>query len=148
MKTTPALIKTACCELLQETFPEIKVYGNDTFDGYVRPSFFTELRRGSYTQLNSRVKSASYSFIITYFEETHSEADCFEVLSEIESAFQTAVRVNGRHLVVDDIDYQWIDTNADKMQITIDFAEFAEIQSLDDVGDRMETLEASLTLTE
>ena len=144
MKTTPAKIKTACCELLQTTFPDIAVYGNDTFDGYTRPSFFTELR-WSRTTHNAKVASATCSFIITYFEETHDEAECYEILSDIEAAFQTAVRVDGVHLVVEDIEPQWIDTNADKMQVTITFAEYYEIKSLDDVGDRMETVKVGFT---
>lgn len=34
-------LKRACNEVVSRTFPEIKVYGNDTVDGYTRPAFFT-----------------------------------------------------------------------------------------------------------
>ena len=36
-------VKKTCNELLQTTFPNITVYGNGVYDGYTRPSFFTEI---------------------------------------------------------------------------------------------------------
>ena len=38
-----AELKRACNEVISKTYPDIKIYGNDTTDGYKRPAFFTEI---------------------------------------------------------------------------------------------------------
>lgn len=44
-------------------------------------------------------------------------------------------------LLVDSIDFQWIDTNADKMQITIDFADTVQIGGRTEPEDIAESCE-------
>ena len=53
-------LKRACNEVISQTFPNIKVYGNDTVDGYTRPAFFTEIIPHGYSH-----ESKSFAFMIT-----------------------------------------------------------------------------------
>ena len=65
-------VKKTCNELLQTTFPDITVYGNGVYDGYTRPSFFTEILETS-NNLSPYQRSRGYSYKITYFETTHDD---------------------------------------------------------------------------
>lgn len=140
-------VKTACTRILNEVFPDVPIYGNDTYDGYKRPSFFTEIRlRGGERKLSRYQKSKGYSFIVTLFESTHDEAYCLDVYEQIKVAFGDSIIVVNKDdakkkLVVEDIDYQWIDERADKLQVTIDFYNVSEIGGRVENDDIMKTLE-------
>ena len=144
---TAADVKRACNELLISTFPDIAIYGNGTVDGYKRPSFFTELLVTH--DSNGRYQiSSSYTFKATYFEATHDEARCFEIYETVREAFDDAliIKKDGRkyRLIVDTVEFQWIDTNADKMQITIDFMEAAEVGRKTDDAETAAFIEANI----
>ena len=139
-------VKKTCNELLQTTFPNITVYGNGVYDGYTRPSFFTEILETS-NNLSPYQRSRGYSYKITYFETTHNEKRCMEIYEEILYVFgiDVTIRTEDRkmRLLVDSIDFQWIDTNADKMQITIDFADTVQIggrRETEDIAESCETV--------
>ena len=137
-------VKKTCNELLQTTFPDITVYGNGVYDGYTRPSFFTEILE-TYNNLSPYQRSRGYSYKITYFETTHDEKRCLEIYEEILYVFgiDVTIRTDERkiRLLVDSIDFQWIDTNADKMQITIDFADTVQIGGRTETEDIAESCE-------
>lgn len=133
--------KNACDKLLADTFPGIRVYGNDTFDGYVRPSFFTEIRQRAYRTRNRSSVTKGYSFIATLFEETHDEDYCLDVVDKVQQAFGLAVRTEGGLAVVEEIDYEWIGQGADQLQITVDFINRTEVRERKEKEDRMENLD-------
>ncbi len=142
-------VKKACNDLLAAEFPEIEVYNGDTLDGYQRPSFFTEiLTRGAKARASPYITEVGYTFKITYFEWIHREADCLELYERICDRFGIAVAVGDRKLVVEDVDYQWIDEHQDKMQITIRFQRMTQIRRRTEEGDLMETLELSVNRKE
>lgn len=123
-------VKTACNRTLAETFPDVKIYGTDTLDGYERPSFFTELTSRGRERESRYLARFGYRYRITYFERTHDEAHCMDVLSKIMGAFEPYIILsNDRHnrLFVEDVDWQFIDENADKLQVTIDFYSMVEL---------------------
>ena len=85
-------VKKTCNELLQTTFPDITVYGNGVYDGYTRPSFFTEILETS-NNLSPYQRSRGYSYKITYFETTHDEKRCLEIYEEILYVFGIDVTI-------------------------------------------------------
>ena len=117
-------VKVACNAALRNAFANdaIKIYGNDTLDGYTRPSFFTEVLSHGRQKGSPYLTQIGFTFRITYFEETHDEARCLEVYEKICKAFEPTIKVKGRvRLIVNSIDYSWIDENADKLQVVISF---------------------------
>lgn len=123
-------VKTACNRILAEAFPDIPIYGTDTLDGYKRPSFFTELATRGRTRQSRYLTQFGYRYRITYFERTHDEAHCYSVFHKICEAFGAFVRLeNRRHnrLFVEDVDFQFVDENADKLQVSIDFYQAVEL---------------------
>lgn len=133
--------KKACNRLLADTFPDVPVYGNDTFDGYVRPSFFTEIRQRAYQPGNQNSVTKGYSFIATLFEQSHDEAYCLDVVDKVQQAFRLAVRTEGGLAVVEEIDYEWIGQGADQLQITVDFINRTQVRAKEEKEDRMENLD-------
>ena len=133
--------KKACNRLLADTFPDVPVYGNDTFDGYVRPSFFTEIRQRAYRPGNRNSVTKGYSFIATLFEQSHDEAYCLDVVDKVQQAFGLAVRTEGGLAVVEEIDYEWIGQGADQLQITVDFINRTQVRGKEEKEDRMENLD-------
>lgn len=133
--------KNACDKLLADTFPGIRVYGNDTFDGYVRPSFFTEIRQRAYRSGNQNSVTKGYSFIATLFERSHDEDYCLDVVDKVQQAFGLAVRTEGGLAVVEEIDYEWIAQGADQLQITVDFINRTQVRAKEEKEDRMENLD-------
>jgi hypothetical protein len=135
-------VKKVCNQTLKAAFPSMKIYDNDTLDGYTRPSFFTEILSHGRTKTSRYLTQIGFTFRITYFEETHDEAHCLEVYEKICKAFEPAVKVAGHvRLVVRDTDYSWIDENSDKLQVTISFYDAVELGGYTEDTDTMEELD-------
>ena len=82
-----------------------------------------------------------FTFRITYFEETHDEARCLEVYEKICKAFEPTIKVKGRvRLIVNSIDYSWIDENADKLQVVISFLDLIELGGYTEKEEQMQEL--------
>lgn len=144
MKTTISAVKAACNRILSETFPDIRIYGNTTFDGYERPSFFTEISPVGYRPTGLCQKQVSYAFTATYFEKLHDEQQCLEIFEKIQEAAGSWIQVEGRKIPVADISMEWVGNTMDKIQIRIDLQTIVEVKSREEAGDQMEDLELRL----
>ncbi len=144
MQTTISKVMAACNAVIAETFPGITIYADDVHDGVQRPSFFCEIRARDYRPINQTLTRLSYEYILTYFEQTHDAAHCLDVIDKIREAFGLAIKVDDRKLVVEEIDHEWIGTNGDMLQVTIDFAPFVEAHTPPEDGEIMETLDVSI----
>jgi hypothetical protein len=133
-------VKRACSHILEKSFPNIKVYGNDTLDGYTRPSFFVELLSHGRHKPGRYITQIGFTYRITYFEKCHNEAHCLEVYETICKAFEPVLRVNDSKLVVKDMEYNWIDENADKLQITVSFYDVTYLSGTKEEQELMEEL--------
>ena len=139
-------VKAACNGVLSAAFnQEVPIYGNDTLDGYRRPSFFTEILPSAREKTGRYVTRQGYIFKITYFEETHDEAHCLDIYAGICAAFEPTVRLkNRKKLVVEDTELDWTGENADMLQVTITFYSTTEIGGYTDDSDLMEEVELEM----
>ena len=135
-------VKLACNQALKAAFPKVKIYSNETLDGYERPSFFTELISHGRRKPGMYLTQTGFTFRITYFERTHNEAHCLEVYERICKAFEPALRVKGHtRIFVNNTEYNWIDENADKLQVTISFYDAVELGGYTEEEDTMQELD-------
>ena len=151
MRYTVSDVKKACTGVLRAVFPNMPVYDNDTVDGYQRPSFFVFIMSRGRISESTRVQRFSFAYVITYFEVTHSEADCLAKYESICSAFMPAVRVfQGQRTRVNvrNVSYSWIGENQDMLQITINFHDVIELIAVTDDVDLMEHVDIEYTETE
>ena len=142
-------VKAACNGVLKAAFNnELPIYGNDTLDGYERPSFFTEILPAPREKTGRYLTRHGFTFKVTYFEVEHDEAHCLDVYKTICQAFEPFVimKVNDkkRRLMVEDIDMAWIDENADMLQVTINFYRVVELGGYTDDNDLMESVELDI----
>lgn len=115
--------KKGCNQLLLNTFEsKYPVYGSETTDGYKRPSFFTELLPRTWQRKNRNIVEIGLTYKLTFLETTHNEALCLDIVDAVQTAFGWEINATGKTWLCDSIDYDFIDTGNDVLQITIDFA--------------------------
>ena len=142
-------VKVACNGVLRAAFNnELPIYGNDTLDGYERPSFFTEILPAPREKTGRDLTRHGFTFKITYFEVEHDEAHCLDVYNTICQAFEPFVLMTAggkrRRLMVEDIDFDWIDENADMLQVTINFYRVVELGGYTDDHEMMTDVEVEI----
>jgi hypothetical protein len=71
--------------------------------------------------------NAAYTYKITFLETTHDEDVCLGIVDTVMQDFGYLVACGSEFLLTQEIDYDWIDSNHDVLQITIDFAPFTVI---------------------
>ena len=152
MRYTVLDVKRACTRVLRAAFPELPVYDNDTVDGYTRPSFFVEVLSIGQHRESRRLCKASFSYLITYFEVTHDEAECLRKYEVISAAFGSTVRVfegSRLRITVKDIELNWIGTNMNDnknmMQVSISFYESIGLNGIEDDSDLMQSIVTEYT---
>ena len=140
-------VKRACTKVLREAFPLVPVYDNDTVDGYERPSFFVEILTFDRRRESANLQRATFSYVITYFEVTHDEAECLRKYEAICEAFGPAVRVfegSRTRIVIKDIGLSWIGTREeehhDMLQVSVNFYESITLCQQDDDAALMEEI--------
>lgn len=115
--------KKACNDLLSGAFNEqYPIYGTAVKDGYKRPSFFTELLPRSMRPLSRNITELGLTYKFTFLERTHSESTCLDIVATAAEAFGIRIRAAGKWFTIESYDYEFIDTNRDILQVTIDFA--------------------------
>lgn len=131
--------KKGCNQLLSETFEsKYPIYGTETTDGYKRPAFFTELLPRTWQRKNVNVVEIGLTYKLTFLETTHNEALCLDIVDAVQSAFGWTVKAAGKTWLCDSIDYDFIDTSNDVLQVTIDFANVRIVNTKAVTGDLIE----------
>lgn len=114
-------LKIACNRKILEAAPEIHLYGNDTTDGYKRPSFFTEIIPHGYTHESLSYAKSGATFKATLFESSHDEAYCLDIYEKVKNAFGMTLPAAGRKLLIGEISFEFIGENLNMLQITVEF---------------------------
>ena len=114
-------LKRACNAVVSTTFPDVKVYGNDTTDGYTRPAFFTELIPHPFAHETKNYASGGATYKATLLEKTHDEVFCLSIYDGIREAFGMTLPVGDRKLLVGDISFEFIGEHLDILQISVEF---------------------------
>lgn len=135
--------KKACNDKLQAAFPELKIYGNDTTDGYVRPSFFTEVIPHPYSYNTKNYTEGGATFKATLFENTHDEAYCLDVFDKVRETFGMNLPVRTRCLFMGDISFEFIGEYSNMLQISIEYDWLEQVER-SEPEEIMETVELSV----
>lgn len=114
-------LKQACNGVIEEAFPQIKIYGNDTMDGYARPAFFTEIIPHGFSHDTKNYSANGATFKATLLEQTHDEALCLNVYDKIQDYFGMTLPVGARKLLVGEISFDFIGEYRNILQISVEF---------------------------
>lgn len=131
--------KKGCNDILSEAF-EYPVYGQETLDGYKRPSFFTELLPRTWHRVNKNIIECGLTYKITFLETTHNEALCLSIVDVISSLYGWTIKAADKVWLCDNIDYQYIGQENDILQVTIDFANVRLVTTTEAGLDMIETI--------
>lgn len=124
-------LKRACNETIRRAFPDVKVYGNDTTDGYSRPAFFTEIIPKGYAYETKNYASNGATFKATLLEKTHDEAFCISAYDKIRKALGMILQVQGRKLLVGEISFEFIGEYLNILQISVDFDWYEQVERVE-----------------
>ena len=113
-------VKRVCNDVVSKAFPNINLYGNDTYDGYTRPAFFTEIIPKPNSH-DSKNYAGGATYKATLLEKTHDELLCLSIYDDIREAFGMTLRVVDRILIVGDISFEFIGESLDTLQISVEF---------------------------
>lgn len=106
--------------MLSGKYPEYKVYGKEIKEGYITPSFFTEiLDKGSRAETKNFAEGG-FTIKITYFQKEKNELDQLKKVDEIKDLFGLIFFVGKRRLVVGEYSHDFIGEYSDILQISID----------------------------
>lgn len=95
-------IKKAVSTALKTKYPDMKVYGADTVEGYDRPSFFVYvLQTFSEKTMNGTHKNVEIE--IDFIQKSPDESEAMDFFTAMEELFQYKLQVGYRKLTTDNM---------------------------------------------
>lgn len=116
---SPKKIKKAYLSILKKVYPDIKIYGVATVEGYTVPSFFVRsigLSVGN--KVGKNIMLHQYLIDTTYFQLEADEVDAYEKIDRIREAVGDYLNVEGKKVAVNDFEFNFTGKNNDILQIT------------------------------
>lgn len=115
-------LKKGLLSLIQTIYPETKYkyYGMDVSEGFERPSFFTQIKPVEMDPNNYNSRNNRVTFFINYMQEVVDEVDALEKIQQIRDMFGLAVKIGDRAVKVVSFDYDFIGTERNIPEISID----------------------------
>ena len=123
-------VKKGLFNLLKTKYPDYHFYGMAVTEGYKRPSFFTQIKPVAMNAVTERVRENVIVFYIDYFQEQVDEADMLDKIDEIKNLFGTHVKINGRALDVTSFEYDFIGTDRNILEISIELEWMDKIEHI------------------
>lgn len=121
-------VKKGLIDLLKTKYSKYHYYSMSVIEGYERPSFFTQLKPVLIENRNERTRENIVMFYIDYFQEEVDEADMLDKIDEIRKLFGTYVMIGKRALDVLSIDYDFIGTDRNILEISIELEWMEQIE--------------------
>ena len=115
-------LKKGLLSLMQMIYPETeyKYYGMDVSEGFERPSFFTQIKPVEMDPNNYNSRNNRVTFFIDYMQEIVDEVDALDKIQQIRDSFGLAVKIGDRAVKVVSYDYDFIGTERNIPEISID----------------------------
>nr|DAF51914.1 MAG TPA: tail completion protein [Siphoviridae sp. ctOb14] len=96
-------IKKAINEVLKTNFPDAKLYAREIEEGFIRPSFFTQLIPATSEYETRNFTSNKLTVIINYFSKDETDLANVKMYDSLRQAFGMNLQIQGRHLIPRDI---------------------------------------------
>lgn len=100
--------------------PQYQFYGVDIVEGYQRPCFFTKLQPVQMRPENYNTYFNQAAYYIDYIQKEPDEVDMMKKIEEIRELFGLYVKIGSRTLDVTNFDYEFIGTDRNILEISID----------------------------
>lgn len=121
-------VKKAAIGLLREQYPDCYFYSMAVQEEYKRPSFFTQIKPIAMSNVTRNLKENVVVLYINYMQEKVNEADMLRKADEIRNLFGTHIKVCDRAIDVGNIDFDFVGTNRNILDMSIELQWFDKIE--------------------
>lgn len=129
--------------LLKGKYPHIKIYGNDTTEGWRKPYFFLECVPYSMNYVSRNFINKSCSLKITYFQRVPDEPDQLQKVEEIREMLGMKFCVKDRELDIKEYTHDYVGDYNNILQISFDL-EWLENSYKEPEEEKMKEVELSV----
>lgn len=115
-------LKAGLLSRMRTIFPEskYKYYSMAVVEDFDRPCFFTQIKPIEMDPNNYNSRNNLVTLFINYMQEEIDEADALDVIQKIRDLFGLSIPIGDRHVYVESFDYDFIGTDRNIPEITID----------------------------
>ena len=112
-------IKKAVNFALKERYPDMKIYGADTVEGYTRPSFFVYITQ-TFSESTKNAFHKNVEVEIDFIQKHTNEADGMDFFAAMEEMFGQKLTVGSRSLSTSAMDLNFQGENSNIPVCTFD----------------------------
>ena len=120
-------LKSGIVTLIKSQFPNIKIYSMAVVENYKRPSFFMQLKPTTMEPENYNSRRNRVSLYIDYLQKAIDEGDQLDVIDGLRDLFGLSIKIGDRAVDVVGFDYDYIGTDRNIPEISIDLEWFDRI---------------------
>lgn len=115
-------VKNGLIECMQTIFPksEYKYYSMAVVENYDRPCFFVQLKATDTSPANYNSRNMYGALYIDHFQESVDESKALDMIQKLQDGFGLAVTIGDRAVYVENMDWDFIGSERNHLQITID----------------------------
>ena len=115
-------IKKAVNSALKERYPDRKIYGADTIEGYIRPSFFVYITQ-TFSESTKNAAHKNVEIEINFIQRAATEEEAMKFFSEMEELFGQKVTAGNRNLNTNnmELDFQGENLNIPVCRFEVEF---------------------------
>ena len=123
-------IKRAINTVLKKMYPDVKIYGADTMEGYTRPAFFVYVTQ-TFSEKTKNAVHKNVEIEIDLIQKRPDELAAMELFEKMEAAFGYKLAVGDRKLNTDHMDYMFEGENDNIPVVTFEVEFWDEIKRED-----------------
>lgn len=123
-------IKRAINTVLKKMYPDVKIYGADTIEGYTRPAFFAYVTQ-TFSEKTKNAVHKNVEIEIDLIQKWPDELAAMEFFEKMEAAFGYKLAVGDRKLNTDNMDYMFEGENDNIPVVTFEVEFWDEIKRED-----------------
>lgn len=120
-------IKKAVNAALKKAYPDYKIYGTDTIEGYERPCFFTYVNL-TFSESTKNMTHKNVEVTIDYIQRSPDESDGMDFFEKMERLFSLKLDTGNRKLSTDNQQSNFVGDNSDIPSFSFDVEFWDEIQ--------------------
>ena len=100
--TTLKDIKKAVNKALKEAYPDVKIYGADTLEGYNRPAFFVYVTQ-TFSEATKNVAHKNVEVEIDFVQKSPNESEAMDFFAAMERLFCHKLKLENRQITTSNL---------------------------------------------
>lgn len=135
-------VHKSIAETIKSTF-NIPCYARDTKEGGNKPCFFLEINPDSIQRDTKHYDDYSLQIELTYVDTKRNDELFYQIIDTMKELYKHYIKVNDRHLHVNNFDYNYVGDNDEQLAFQID-TRFKDFNITQDNNELMGTLDLEI----